>query len=83
MKIVKSLKESDLLIKGVTKTIKNEVKVQKGGFLSVLFYYFIRTSNNIHYVKVELEQANGQLEQTKAQLKLARKFNAASFFCKF
>ena len=32
MKTVKSLEESGLLIKGVSKTIKNEEKVQKGGF---------------------------------------------------
>ena len=37
MKIVKSLEESGLLIKGVSETIKNEVKKQKGGFLSILF----------------------------------------------
>ena len=36
MKIVKSLEESGLLIKGISETIKNEVKEQKGGFLSLL-----------------------------------------------
>ena len=36
MKIVKSLKESGLLIKGVSETIKNEAKQQKGRFLSML-----------------------------------------------
>ena len=36
IKIVKSLEESGLLIKGVSKTIKNEAKEQKGGFLSML-----------------------------------------------
>ena len=36
MKIIKSLEESGLLIKGVTKTIKNEAKEQKGGFLDML-----------------------------------------------
>ena len=36
MKIVKSLAESGLLIKGVRETIKNEAKEQKGGFLSIL-----------------------------------------------
>ena len=36
MKIVKSLEESGLLIKGVSKTIKNEAKEQKGGFLRML-----------------------------------------------
>ena len=32
MKIIKFLEESGLLIKGVSQTIKNEVKEQKGGF---------------------------------------------------
>ena len=36
MKLVKSLEESDLLIKGVGETIKNEAKEQKGGFLGML-----------------------------------------------
>ena len=36
IKIVKSLKDSGLLLKGVSKTIKNEAKEQKGGFLSML-----------------------------------------------
>ena len=36
IKIVKSLKDSSLLLKGVTKTVRNEVKEQKGGFLSML-----------------------------------------------
>ena len=35
-KIVKSLEDSDLLLKGVTETVQNEVKEQKGGFLSML-----------------------------------------------
>ena len=36
MKIVKSLEESGLLIKGVSETIQNEAKEQKGGFISML-----------------------------------------------
>ena len=36
MKIVKSLEDSGLLLKDVTETIQNEVKKQKGGFLSML-----------------------------------------------
>ena len=36
MKIVKSLEEFGLLIKGVSETIKNEAKEQKGGFLNML-----------------------------------------------
>ena len=36
IKIVKSLEDSGLQLKGVTETIQNEVKKQKGGFLSML-----------------------------------------------
>ena len=36
IKIVKSLEDSGLLLKGVTETVQNEVKGQKGGFLSML-----------------------------------------------
>ena len=35
-KIIKSLKDSGLLLKGVTEAVQNEVKEQKGGFLSML-----------------------------------------------
>ena len=36
MTIIKPLEESGLLIKGVSETIKNEAKEQKGGFPSIL-----------------------------------------------
>ena len=36
IKIVKSLEDSGLLLKGVTETVQNEVKEQKGGFLSMV-----------------------------------------------
>ena len=36
MKIVTSLEESNLLIKGISETIENEAKEQKGGFLRML-----------------------------------------------
>ena len=36
MKIVQALEYSNILLKGVTKTIKNETKEQNGGFLSML-----------------------------------------------
>ena len=35
-KIVKSLEDSGLLLKGVTEIVQNDVKEQKGGFLSTL-----------------------------------------------
>ena len=36
MKIVEALENSGILLKGVTKTIENETKEQRGGFLSML-----------------------------------------------
>ena len=36
IKIVQALEDSNILLKGVTKTIKSETKEQKGGFLSML-----------------------------------------------
>ena len=36
MKIVQALEDSNVLLKGVTDTVKNETKEQKGGFLSIL-----------------------------------------------
>ena len=36
MKVVQSLEDSNILLKGVSKTIKNETKEQKGGFLIML-----------------------------------------------
>ena len=40
MKIVQALKDSNILLKGVTKTIENKTKEQKGGFLSMLLGTF-------------------------------------------
>ena len=39
IKIVQGIEDSGILLTGVTKTIKNETKEQKGGFLSVLLGY--------------------------------------------
>ena len=36
MKIIQALEDSNILLKGVTKTIKNETRNQSGGFLSML-----------------------------------------------
>ena len=36
IKIVQAFEDSNILLKGITKTIKNETKEQKGGFLSML-----------------------------------------------
>ena len=37
MKIIEALENSGILLKGVSKTIENETKEQRGGFLSMLF----------------------------------------------
>ena len=36
IKIIKELENSDVSLKGVSKTIENEIKEQRGGFLSML-----------------------------------------------
>ena len=36
MKIIEALEDSGILLKGVSKTIENETKEQRGGFLSML-----------------------------------------------
>ena len=40
LKIVKSLEGSGILLDGIPETVKNEVKEQKGGFLSTLLGTF-------------------------------------------
>ena len=36
IKVVQALEDSNILLKGVTNTIKNETKEQRGGFLSMV-----------------------------------------------
>ena len=36
MKIVQALQDSNIMLNGVTKTVENKTKEQKGGFLSTL-----------------------------------------------
>ena len=36
MKVTKSLKDAALLVKGVTETVENEIKEQKGRFFAML-----------------------------------------------
>ena len=36
MKIVQALEDSNILLKGITDTVKNDTKEQNGGFLSML-----------------------------------------------
>ena len=38
MKIIEALENSGILLKGISKTIENETKEQRGGFLGMLLY---------------------------------------------
>ena len=71
MKIVRSLEESCLLIKGVSEKIKNETKEQKAGFLSMLLGTLAASMLGSELAgrgvitKERLEQVKVQLEQVK------------------
>ena len=43
LKIIKSLEDSGLLIKGITQTIETETREQKGRFLGMLFGILVAT----------------------------------------
>ena len=38
IKIIEALENSGILLKGISKTIENETKEQRSGFLSMLLY---------------------------------------------
>ena len=40
-KVIESLEDSGILLKGVGETIKNEAKEQRGGFLSMLLVHLL------------------------------------------
>ena len=54
LKIVKSLEDSGVLLKGVSQTIQNEAKEQRGGFLSMLLGTLGVLYLVIYYQKVNL-----------------------------
>ena len=62
MKIVKSLEESGLLIKCVSKTIKNEEKEQKGGFVRTLIGTLdVTLSGNLLTSKAVIRASEGTI----------------------
>ena len=69
MKVVKYLEESGLLIRGVTKTIENEKKEQKSGFLDMLLQTLAASSLG------NMLTGKGVTELAKKQLELVRIFN--------
>ena len=68
LKIVKSLEDSNVLLKGVSETIQHEAKEQRGGFLSMLLGTLGASLLVDIYQKVYLVRA--QLELVKEQLEL-------------
>ena len=74
MKIVKSLEESDLLIKSVSKTIENKAKEQKGRFLGMLLDSLGAS------VLANLLQGKDKLQRAKTLSEQVRIFNAFSSF---
>ena len=74
MKIVKSLEESDLLIKSVSKTIENKAKEQKGRFLGMLLDSLGAS------VLANLFKGKGKLQRVKTLSEQVRIFNAFSSF---
>ena len=88
IEIVKSLKDSGLLFTGVSDTIQNEAKEQKGGFLSMLLDTLgasllgnILTGKGIHRAGQEIVRASyGNKKVRKTTTKTKRIFNAASSF---
>ena len=84
MKILKSLQQSGLLIKGVRETIKNEGKEQKGVFLSKLLG-ILGASLLINLLggKSTIRAGEGTIRGDEGTVGHIRIFNAASFFNKF
>ena len=69
MKILISLEESNLLIKGVSETIENEVKEQKGGFIGTLLHKLgARLLGSMLTVKELSELVKELPEQVKERL---------------
>ena len=92
MKIIKSLEDAGLLIKGVYEAIEDETKEQKGGFLSMLLGTLgasllgnLLTSKGIKQSKLPgrgiIRAGESTIRPGKVQLKQTRIFNTASSFC--
>ena len=92
MKIIKSLEDAGLLIKGVYEAIENETKEQKGRFLSMLLGTLgasllgnLLTSKGIKQSKLPgrgiIRAGESTIRTGKVQLKQTRIFNTASSFC--
>ena len=77
IKIVKSLEDSGLLLEGVTKSVQNEVKEQKGGFLKALLGTLGESLLGNLLAKKGINRAGEEIERAIVWM-----FNAASPFNK-
>ena len=84
MKIVTSLEESGLLMKGVSETIQNEAKEQKGGLSSMLLGTLGASSlgNLLTGKGVKKSKTPGQVVMRAGEVRFSagQDFNAASSF---
>ena len=89
MKIVQTLEYTNILLKGVTKTIKNETKEEKGGFLS-MFLGTLRASllGNLSKGKGFVRAGSGRPLSSTLQNKKAKRIVRAgtgrswNFYCR-
>ena len=65
IKIVKSLEDSELLLKGISKTTQNEVKEQKRGFPSMLLGTLDATGKGINRAGYENKEEKRELRKRK------------------
>ena len=77
MEIVRSLEESGLLIKRVSKTIKNEVNKQKGGCLRMLLGTLGASLSGNLLTGKSINRAS------KGKIKSGQEFNATSTLNKY
>ena len=83
MKIVQTLEDSNILLKGVTKTIKNETKEQKGGFLSMLLSILgASLLGNLLIGKGTIRAGKGIVRAGYGST-IKKSLNSATFFNKF
>ena len=82
MKIVQALEHSNILLKGVTKTSKNETKEQKGGFSSMLLGTLGTSLLGNLLIGKEIVRTGSEKKKEKELLELVQEnnriFNAAS-----
>ena len=75
---IKSLKDSGLLLKGVTETIQNEAKEQKGGFLSILITWYI----GCKFIRKYFSRKKNKYSQRRSDSEETRSRNCKSWLLK-